>query len=85
MAFFENGDSKIFYEVEGEGTPVLLLAPGGMRSANTLWENMPWNPRKSLIKKFKFIVLRPVFIDTIVSSTTFALLSKSSIVVVKLV
>ena len=55
MAFFENGDSKIFYEVEGEGTPVLLLAPGGMRSANTLWENMPWNPRKSLIKKFKLI------------------------------
>ena len=55
MAFFQNGNSNIFYEVEGEGTPVLLLAPGGMRSANAFWENMPWNPRESLIEEFELI------------------------------
>ena len=55
MAFFRNGNAKIFYEVEGEGTPVLLLAPGGMRSANAFWENMPWNPRESLIDEFELI------------------------------
>ena len=55
MAFFRNGNAKIFYEVEGEGTPVLLLAPGGMRSANAFWGNMPWNPRESLIDEFELI------------------------------
>ena len=55
MAFFQNGNSNIFYEVEGEGAPVLLLAPGGMRSANAFWENMPWNPRESLIEEFELI------------------------------
>ena len=55
VAFFENGNAKIFYELEGEGPPVLLLAPGGMRSANALWSNMPWNPRESLIHEFKLI------------------------------
>ena len=55
VTFFENGNAKIFYELEGEGPPVLLLAPGGMRSANALWANMPWNPRASLIQEFKLI------------------------------
>ena len=55
MAFFENGNAKIFYELEGEGPSVLLLAPGGMRSANALWGKMPWNPRESLIQEFELI------------------------------
>ncbi len=55
MAFFQNGNAKIFYEVEGEGTPVFLLAPGGMRSANALWGNMPWNPRDSLLDDYELI------------------------------
>ena len=55
MAFFENGNTKIFYEQEGEGPPVLLIAPGGMRSANALWNNMPWNPRESLQDDFQLI------------------------------
>lgn len=55
MSFFENDNAKIFYEREGEGPPVFLLAPGGMRSANALWSNMPWNPRESLIEKFELI------------------------------
>lgn len=42
---FEHGDAAIHYDLEGDGFPVLLIAPGGMRSANELWNAMPWNPR----------------------------------------
>lgn len=45
MASFEHGSATIHFDVEGDGFPVLLIAPGGMRSANELWAGMPWNPR----------------------------------------
>lgn len=45
MASFEHGEASIHYDIEGDGYPVLLIAPGGMRSANELWNGMPWNPR----------------------------------------
>lgn len=45
MASFEHGQATIHYDLEGDGFPVLLIAPGGMRSANELWNGMPWNPR----------------------------------------
>lgn len=55
MASFEHGDATIHYDVEGDGFPVLLIAPGGMRSANELWLNMPWNPRAALANEFRVI------------------------------
>ena len=48
MAEFDDGTRSIHYDVEGDGYPVLLIAPGGMRSANELWSNAPWNPRTAL-------------------------------------
>lgn len=48
MASFEHGAATIHYDTEGDGYPVLLIAPGGMRSANELWTNQPWNPRTAL-------------------------------------
>ena len=45
MASFEHGAVTIHFDVEGDGFPILLIAPGGMRSANELWNGMPWNPR----------------------------------------
>lgn len=48
MPFFANNDIRIHYQDEGEcsGTtkPLLLIAPGGMRSAASYWLNTPWNP-----------------------------------------
>ena len=44
MASFEHEGATIYYEVHGSGFPVLLIAPGGMRSAVPFWENTPWNP-----------------------------------------
>ncbi|KAG7348070.1 alpha/beta family hydrolase [Nitzschia inconspicua] len=43
--------ARIYYETKGHrvtGIPVLLLAPGGMRSSITKWEMSPYNPWKEL-------------------------------------
>jgi pimeloyl-ACP methyl ester carboxylesterase len=48
MASFERDGATIHYDVEGDGFPVLLIAPGGMRSSNDVWTRMPWNPRAAL-------------------------------------
>ncbi|HEY8761460.1 MAG TPA: alpha/beta fold hydrolase [Candidatus Dormibacteraeota bacterium] len=45
MPVFEHGSATIGYEVRGSGHPLLLLAPGGMRSAATLWAQQPGRPR----------------------------------------
>lgn len=55
MAIFKNGSVTLHYDVEGEGFPVLLIAPGGMRSANDLWNRMPWNPRAALRDHYRVI------------------------------
>ena len=52
MEFYKRGQTSIAYEREGDGYPILLLAPGGMRSANNFWNNMPWNPREKLQDQF---------------------------------
>jgi pimeloyl-ACP methyl ester carboxylesterase len=55
MAIFKHGPVTLHYDVEGEGFPVLLIAPGGMRSANDLWNRMPWNPRTALRDRYRLI------------------------------
>lgn len=57
MPFFEKGDTKIYYEVHGEGFPILLFAPGGMRSAMSFWHSSPWNPIDVLSKEFTVIAM----------------------------
>lgn len=57
MARFERDDVSIHYDLEGleHGFPALLIAPGGMRSANALWDDMPWNPRVALADAYRII------------------------------
>ncbi|HUP71461.1 MAG TPA: alpha/beta hydrolase [Acidimicrobiales bacterium] len=55
MAMLEHGSVRLHYQIEGEGFPVLLIAPGGMRSANDLWNRMPWNPRTALRDHYRVI------------------------------
>lgn len=55
MSVYENGAVSIHYDLEGDGYPVLLIAPGGMRSASELWFNMPWNPRAALADRYRTI------------------------------
>ena len=55
MKSYKRGQITITYEIEGDGHQILLLAPGGMRSANNFWNNMPWNPREKLQDQFELI------------------------------
>lgn len=57
MPFFEKNDTKIYYEIHGEGFPILLFAPGGMRSALSFWQSSPWNPIEALSKEFMVIAM----------------------------
>jgi len=45
MPVFKHGSVTINYEVRGSGHPLLLLAPGGMRSVARMWAQQPGRPR----------------------------------------
>lgn len=53
----ERGPVQIHFDLEGneDGFPVFLVAPGGMKSANALWEGRPWNPRERLADRYRLI------------------------------
>jgi pimeloyl-ACP methyl ester carboxylesterase len=57
MPVFEQGALRINYEVHGNGFPLLLLAPGGMRSTIGAWERAPWDPRTELADRFQVIAM----------------------------
>ncbi len=57
MPQFTQGSLDLHYECYGEGFPVLLFAPGGMRSAVGFWESSPWNPIEVLQKNFRVIAM----------------------------
>lgn len=57
MPMFEHGEVQINYEVHGDGPAVLLVAPGGMRSAISFWSSTPWNPIEQLAGEFKVIAM----------------------------
>jgi pimeloyl-ACP methyl ester carboxylesterase len=44
MPTIERGDATIYYEEHGSGSPLLLLAPGGLNSTVDFWSRMPINP-----------------------------------------
>ena len=44
MAVFKRPDAEIHYEVHGSGFPLLLFAPGGLRSQLAFWRHSPSNP-----------------------------------------
>lgn len=49
--------AQIHYEEYGAGFPILLFAPGGMRSAIEFWERSPWNPIQRLADDFRVIAM----------------------------
>ena len=61
MAMFDrdldDGTVHIHYEESGSGFPVLLIAPGGLRSAITAWRNAPWNPIDQLAPHYRAIAM----------------------------
>jgi len=57
MASFVHEDIEIYYELHGQGFPVLLIAPGGMKSAIPFWDNTPWNPVGDLQADFQVVAM----------------------------
>ena len=57
MATFEHGDVSIHYEEHGHGFPVLLIAPGGMRSSIEFWDSTPWNPIEHLSDDYRVVAM----------------------------
>ena len=57
MASFVRDDVELHYEVHGEGFPILLFAPGGMRSAASFWRGAEWDPIETLSPHFQVIAM----------------------------
>ena len=57
VATFTRGETSIHYEVHGVGHPVLVLAPGGMRSSVTFWDKAPFHPVRELATHFRVIAM----------------------------
>jgi pimeloyl-ACP methyl ester carboxylesterase len=57
MPTFKRGDVSINYEEYGAGYPILLFAPGGMRSSIEFWEKSPFDPTTELAADFRVIAM----------------------------
>jgi pimeloyl-ACP methyl ester carboxylesterase len=57
MPTFSKDKVTIHYEISGEGFPILLFAPGGMRSAIDFWAGGEWNPITALSPHFQVIAM----------------------------
>src|SRR4051812_8868467 len=57
MPTFTRNENTITYEVHGEGSPLVLFAPGGMRSATAIWGRAPYNPIAEFASQFRVITM----------------------------
>jgi pimeloyl-ACP methyl ester carboxylesterase len=57
MPIFERDGASIYYEEYGSGYPILLFAPGGMRSSIEFWSKAPFDPTKELASDFRVIAM----------------------------
>jgi pimeloyl-ACP methyl ester carboxylesterase len=57
MPTFKRDDISIYYEEYGTGYPILLFAPGGMRSSIEFWAKSPFDPTKELAANFRVIAM----------------------------
>jgi pimeloyl-ACP methyl ester carboxylesterase len=57
MSFYEKGEIKIYYEESGQGYPLLLIAPGGMRSNIDFWSKSAYSPIVEFANDFRIIAM----------------------------
>jgi pimeloyl-ACP methyl ester carboxylesterase len=57
MPIFARDGIKLYYEEHGSGFPILLIAPGGMRSSVPFWDKAPWNPIQQLAPHYRVIAM----------------------------
>jgi pimeloyl-ACP methyl ester carboxylesterase len=57
MPVFERAGVSLYYEEYGSGYPLLLFAPGGMRSSVEFWRRSPFDPIEELAADFRIIAM----------------------------
>lgn len=57
MPSFDRGDVSLYYEEHGEGPPLLVFAPGGLRSSIAYWDRAPYHPVREFASDFRVITL----------------------------
>jgi pimeloyl-ACP methyl ester carboxylesterase len=57
MPTFERDGVSLYYEEVGSGFPLLLFAPGGMRSNTEYWPKSPFDPSKEFAADFRVIAM----------------------------
>jgi pimeloyl-ACP methyl ester carboxylesterase len=57
MPTFKRGDVSLYYEESGSGFPILLFAPGGMRSSIEFWPKSPFDPSVEFAADFRVIAM----------------------------
>jgi pimeloyl-ACP methyl ester carboxylesterase len=57
MATLQRADITLYYEEYGSGFPLLLMAPGGMRSQIDFWHRSPFDPTVELASSFRVIAM----------------------------
>ncbi|HYA34505.1 MAG TPA: alpha/beta hydrolase [Candidatus Binataceae bacterium] len=59
MPTFQSGDLSLYYEEFGSASayPILLFAPGGMRSSIEFWKRSPFDPTVELARDFRVIAM----------------------------
>jgi len=53
----DTGPVRLNFEESGSGFPVLLIAPGGMRSTISFWRGMAWDPIVELADRYRVIAM----------------------------
>lgn len=57
MPVFERGEVSLYYEEFGSGYPLLLIAPGGMRSMIDFWHRSAFDPTTEFAGDFRVIAM----------------------------
>jgi pimeloyl-ACP methyl ester carboxylesterase len=57
MPSFKRGDVTLYFEEFGSGYPILLFAPGGMRSSIEFWHKSPFDPTVEFARDFRVIAM----------------------------
>ena len=57
MPRFAHGETTIYYEEQGSGFPLLVIAPGAMNSAIELWSGATINPLEVYSEDFRLIAM----------------------------
>jgi pimeloyl-ACP methyl ester carboxylesterase len=57
MPIYEHAGVALYYEEFGSGYPLLLFAPGGMRSSIDFWHRSPFDPTTVLASDFRVIAM----------------------------